>query len=196
MVQTNDIEIRTALHEKKLKAYRSAPNTIVVDELGLLHAKARIDIAVIDGSVHGYEIKSSLDTLNRLPAQLEFYAQCLEKLTIVCGSRHIERVDELAPKWCGILKAEKGDRGAIKFKTVRRAGLNTLVDPVQLAHLLWRSEAIALLSRFETNKRLLNKPRKDLYEALAAVMTVPQLTNAIREFMQVRRAWRYPLRLA
>ena len=43
---------------------------------------------------------------------------------------------------------------------------------------------MALLSRFDARKKTLNKPRRELYEALAAVMTVPQLTTAIREFMQ------------
>jgi hypothetical protein len=190
MSQTNDIEIRRALHGKKLSAYRTAPDTIVVDELGLAHAKARIDVAVINGCVHGYEIKSSVDTLNRLPAQLELYSQCLKKLTLVCAPRHVEKVVRIAPQWCGILEAEKGARGAVKFTTVRRTGLNEQIDPVQLAHLLWRPEAVDLLSRFETRKKILNRPRKELYEALAEVMTIPQLTVAIREFMQLRQAWR------
>jgi hypothetical protein len=190
MSQTKDIEIRKALHCKKLSAYRTAPDTIVVDELGLVHAKARIDVAVINGCVHGYEIKSSLDTLNRLPAQLELYSQCLRKLTLVCAPRHVEQIEKIAPEWCGILVAEKGARGAIKFRTVRRTGSNAQIDPVQLAHLLWRPEAVALLSRFESRKKMLNRPRNELYEALAEVMTVRQLTVAIREFMQLRRAWR------
>jgi hypothetical protein len=196
MSQTKDIEIRSALHKKKFKAYHAASDTLVVDELGLSHAKARIDVAVINGCVHGYEIKSSLDTLSRLPAQLEFYTQCLERLTLVCAPRHIEHVEEIAPDWCGILMAEKGARGGIKFSTVRRASLNMLIDPVQLAHLLWRQEAVTLLSRYEVDKKALNRPRKQLYETVAALLTVPQLTTAIREFMQLRRAWRDPRVLA
>jgi hypothetical protein len=192
MGQTKDIEIRTALHRKKLSAYRAAPDTIVVDELGLSHAKVRIDVAVINGCVHGYEIKSGLDTLNRLPGQIELYGQCLEKLTLVCAPRHIEKVEKIAPQWCGIIMAEKGARGAIAFTTVRRTGSNAQINAVQLAHLLWRPEAVTLLSRFESGKKILNRPRKELYEALAAVMTVPELTAAIREFMQLRRAWRCP----
>jgi len=196
MYHTNDIEIRTALHGKKLSAYRQAPDTIVVDELGLSHAKVRIDVAVINGCVHGYEIKSDLDTLNRLPAQLKLYSQCLEKLTLVCAPRHIGQVEKISPFWCGILKAEKGARGAVKFSTVRRAASNPEIDPVQLAHLLWRPEAVALLSRFESQRRILSKPRKQLYVALAEFMTVPQLTTAIRDFMRLRRAWRGPLKRA
>jgi hypothetical protein len=192
MAQTKDFEIRRALHAKKLGAYRAAPDTIIVDELGLSHAKVRIDIAVINGCVHGYEIKSGLDTLKRLPAQLELYGKCLEKLTLVCAPRHIEQVEKIAPDWCGILKAEKGARGAVTFTSVRRSGSNTHIDAVQLAHLLWRPEAVALLSRFELQKRILNKPRRELYEALAGLMTIPQLTAAIRGFMQQRRAWRGP----
>ena len=46
---------------------------------------AVFDIAVINCSIHGYEIKSDLDTLMRLPQQLEFYAMTLQKLTLVVG---------------------------------------------------------------------------------------------------------------
>src|SRR3954469_3371326 len=110
MNATKDLEIRAALHKKKLGVFHNAPNTIVVDELGLSHAKARIDVAVINGCVHGYEIKSSLDTLERLPAQLDLYVQCLEKLTLVCAPRHIERVEAMSPSWAGIIEANKGSR--------------------------------------------------------------------------------------
>jgi hypothetical protein len=190
MPQTTDIEIRTALHGKKLKSFRTALDTIVVDELGLSHAKARIDVAVINGCVHGYEIKSSLDTLERLPTQLDLYVQCLEKLTLVCAPRHIERVEAMSPSWAGIIEANKGSRGAITFSTLRRGSVNPEIDPVQLAHLLWRPEAVELLARFDVDKKLLNKSRKQLYSMLAELMTVSQLTAAIREFMQRRHTWR------
>ena len=192
MPQTRDSEIRVALHRKKLCAYQSAPNTIVVDELGLSHARARIDIAVINGCVHGFEIKSSLDTLQRLPMQLALYSQCLEKLTLVCAPRHIATAEKLVPYWCGIILAEKGARGAVSFETVRRTGTNQEIDPVQLAHLLWRSEALTLLSRLAADHKMMKRPRRDLYRELAALMTVSQLTTAIREFMQLRRVWRGP----
>ena len=192
MAQTRDNDIRVALHSKKLCAYRALPNTIVVDELGLSHARARIDVAVINGCVHGFEIKSSLDTLERLPAQLSLYSQCLEKLTLVCAPRHAASAEKLAPDWCGIMIAKKGSRGAISFETIRRTGTNAGIDPVQLAHLLWRPEALTLLSRLDPGHKMTKKPRKALYSELAALMTVPQLTASIREFMQLRRAWRGP----
>jgi hypothetical protein len=192
MIKSKDPEIRLALHKKKLRPYRAASDTIVVDELGLSHAKVRIDVAVINGCVHGYEIKSSEDTLNRLPVQLDFYTQCLERLTLVCAPRHIEKVKKMAPSWCGMIEADKGKRGGINFTTVRRASTNPDVDPVQLAHLLWRPEAVVLLARLAPDKKLDKLPRKELYKSLSELMSVQQLTAAIREFMQHRQTWRYP----
>jgi hypothetical protein len=39
-------EIRAALHRKALRAFHRCNDTLVIDELGLAHAKARIEIAV------------------------------------------------------------------------------------------------------------------------------------------------------
>jgi len=191
MLATNDTDIRKALHAKKLRNFKGVPRTIVVDELGLAHAKVRIDVAVINGCIHGYEIKSSLDTLGRLPAQLDLYAQCLEKLTIVCATRHLTKIEILAPAWAGIVVASKGVRGGIRFSTVRRTGVNPGIEAAQLAHLLWRGEAIELLKRRGIPEKALRAPRKELYQALAQLMTISELTEAIREFMVLRPRWRY-----
>jgi hypothetical protein len=190
MTATKDIEIRAALHDKKLSALRNAPNTIVIDELGLSHAKVRIDVAVINGCVHGYEIKSSLDTLERLPVQVELYAQCLEKLTLVCAPRHVDKALDAIPDWCGVLEVKKGTRGGMSFTRVRKAAINPRVNAVQLAHLLWRPEALALVSRLDVSEKFTKMPRKELYEIIAAHLSIKQITTAIREFMQLREAWR------
>lgn len=190
MLATNDTDIRAALYAKKLRSFRDAPRTIVVDELGLAHAKVRIDVAVINGCIHGYEIKSSLDTLDRLPTQLDLYAQCLEKLTIVCAARHLTKIDILAPPWAGIVVASKGVRGGIHFSTVRRTRFNLGIEAAQLAHLLWRNEAIELLKRLGVPEKTMRVPRKELYQALAQLMTISELTEAIREFMVLRPKWR------
>ncbi|MEI9915129.1 MAG: sce7726 family protein [Methylovirgula sp.] len=144
----------------------SLQRTLVIDELGLAHAKARIDVAVINGCVHGFEIKSAVDTLTRLPQQLELYEECLEKLTIVCADKHIAGVRELAPRWCGITKATKGPRGAIVFTTVREPKRNPNIQAYRLAHLLWRSEAVAILTQTNASPKVLRAPRKTLYKSL------------------------------
>lgn len=186
----NETTIRSALYRKKLRRLQAMPDTLVIYELGLAHAKSRIDVAVINGCVHGYEIKSGQDTLNRLPSQIKTYQDTVEKLTIVCASKHVDGVTKLAPTWCGILEARQGPRGAVHFHTVRRGRRNPKVNPVMLAHLLWRPEVITLLSLCGLPAKNLRKPRKQLYELLAERLTLKEITASIQEFMQTRQAWR------
>ncbi|WCK80147.1 sce7726 family protein [Agrobacterium fabrum] len=190
MLATNDQEIRAALHHKKLRSYQKAGSAIIVDELGLSHAKVRIDVAVISAEVHGFEIKSSLDTLDRLPGQLGFYSKGLSRLTLVCADKHLAKAERIVPDWCGLILAEKGSRGGITFETVRRARANPSVDAIQVAHLLWHSEAAELLAGFGASPRELKRSRLQLYIDLAAQMPIADLIAAIRKFMAQRSTWR------
>jgi hypothetical protein len=190
MPVSTDSEIRSALHRKTLKRMHARPDTLVFDELGLAHASVRIDIAVLDGCLHGFEIKSAVDKLSRLPLQLRLYEECLEKLTIVCAERHLAAVLKIAPSWCGIIEATKGPRGAIDFNTARRPRHNPNVQPDKLAHLLWRPEVIQLLERMNTPRHILKKPRALLCKHLAELLTIEEITSFIREFMLLRKNWR------
>jgi hypothetical protein len=187
---TTDHDIRNALHAKRLGHLKSSGDVLVVDELGLAHAKSRIDVAVINGCVHGYEIKSAQDTLARLPSQLGTYRETLERLTVVCASKHVKGVIRLTPEWCGIIEARQGARGAIHFHSVRRTLKNPELQPCMLAHLLWHSEAVSLLSHFKLPPRELRRPRKHLYTMIAELMTPKEITASIRHFMGLRPTWR------
>lgn len=190
---TRDADIRVALHAKRLRRVRAQPDTLVIDELGLAHAKSRIDVAVINGCIHGYEIKSAQDTLDRFATQLDIYRQTLHKLTIVAAPKHIPGVMSHAPDWCGVIAAEQGRRGAIRFHSIRNAVANPDINPVMMAHLLWRDEVVELLGRAGYAPKELRRPRRQLYEMLCEAMTVSEITAAIRAFMAQRRTWRDPL---
>ncbi|WP_283807951.1 DUF2130 domain-containing protein [Bradyrhizobium macuxiense] len=58
-----DRDVRQALHRKVLKERHGDADTLVLDELGLRHGTCRVDIAVVNGYLHDYEIKSDADTL-------------------------------------------------------------------------------------------------------------------------------------
>jgi hypothetical protein len=190
MSHSTDPEIRAALHRKALRAFHRCNDTLVIDELGLAHAKARIDVAVINGCMHGFEIKSAADTLTRLPQQLGLYEECLEKLTIVCADKHIAGVRQLVPTWCGITTVVKGPRGGIVFITVREPKRNPNIQPYRLAHLLWRSEAVAILTQANASPKVLRAPRKTLYKSLAAKFSVAEITAFIKQSMALRQGWR------
>lgn len=185
-----DIDIRKALHTQKLKAYHSCSNTIVVDELGLAHGKNRIDIAVFNGCLHGYEIKSSKDNLERLPDQLSIYRMCLEKLTLVVAPNHLDKVFSISPLWCGILLADKGPRGGVNFSTIRRAQKNPEINAVSLAHLLWKKEAIALLDKLGVGINKQKLSRVELYSQLSQFVSIGELSAWIKEQFMKRETWR------
>ena len=184
---TDDAAIRAALYRKRFRRHKDA---LVVNELGLAHAKSRVDVAVINGCIHGYEIKSDRDTLSRLPRQLDIYRQTLQRLTIVTACRHAEKVFSRTPEWCGVIKAEQGPRGGISFQTIRPATKNPDTDPVMLAHLLWRDEVVELLSRFDFAPKELRRPRAQLYKMLSEVLTTSEIASSIKHVMARRRVWR------
>jgi hypothetical protein len=187
---TTDADIRHALHTKRLRRLKTHPDTLVIDELGLAHAKSRIDVAVINGCIHGYEIKSGKDTLDRLATQIGIYRQTLQKLTFVAAPKHVENIVTQIPEWCGVITAEQGPRGAINFYVVRNAVANPDIDPVMMAHLLWRDEVIDLLDRAGYAPKDLRRPRKQLYELLCEAMTLREIASAIRSVMAQRQIWR------
>ncbi|WFU51788.1 sce7726 family protein [Sinorhizobium terangae] len=188
--RTTDADIRSALHAKRLRRAKAHPDTLVIDELGLAHARSRIDVAVINGCIHGYEIKSAKDTLDRFETQIDTYRQTLQKLTIVAAPKHITSIMGHAPEWCGVIAAERGPRGGISFHVLRNAAQNPEIDPVMMAHLLWRDEVVELLDHAGYAPKDLRRPRKQLYEMLCEAMTLREIAASIRTFMAQRQTWR------
>ena len=182
--------IRYALRHNYLRRFGTRRDTLVVDELGLVHARGRVDLAVINRHVHGYEIKSAVDSLRRLPGQLEVYRQALQTLTLVVDARHFSTIAETVPEWCGIILVAVGPRGGIRFRRARKSGMNPDVDPFKLAHLLWHGEARTALAERGVSRGDLRAPRKDLYRLLVEQVSVRELTCLIRQSMVRRGAWR------
>ena len=186
----SESDIRLAIRRKLSWHHRLRSDTVVIDELGLAHARSRIDIAVINGYIHGYEIKSAKDDLGRLTRQLEVYRKTLQKLTIVAASKHRPKLWSELPSWCGVVEVEQGPRRGIKLNLIRSARLNPEVDSVMLAHLLWRREVLDVLGRFGFAPKDLRRPRKQLYEMLCERLTAREITYEIRKSMVHRQEWR------
>jgi len=190
MKETTDQEIRSAFHAKKLASHHNNHDTIVIDELGVAHGKNRIDIAVVNGFIHGYEIKSSKDTLSRFSLQLESYMQCFEKLSFIAAEKHIEDIVYQTPDWCGIILVEKGPRGGINFTTIRKEKRNPDISPFAMAHFLWKNEAIGILKSLGADKSMLKGTRATIYKHLSHMITVPELSAKIKMFFMSREEWR------
>jgi hypothetical protein len=184
-----DLDIRRALLLKMKQLHYKEPDTRVVEELGLCQGNARVDIAVVNGSLHGYEIKSERDTLNRLPSQCETYNRSLDFVTIVASSAHLEKIRKLVPGWWGIWTAQA--RGSRLQLQVERAGQrNPTVIPLAMAQLLWREEALQVLEEAGAAEGLRNKTRNQIWQRLTEALTTNQLGDAVRSKLKARQHWR------
>src|SRR5690606_8431363 len=104
--------IRQLLRETELSHYLNDADSKVVEELELPVAGARIDMAVINGSLHGFEIKSASDTLQRLPGQIEAYTKVFDYLSIVTEVKYENKILDFVPSWIGIYVCQ--DKKGIK----------------------------------------------------------------------------------
>lgn len=187
---TRDRDVRAAVRSKVLADHIADPAVLVLDELGLEHGACRVDIAVINGSIHGYELKSDSDTLARLPQQVEIYSRALDKSTLVVGERHVNSARLLLPDWWGIKVTCTGRRGAVHIETERLAATNPSISPFHVAHLLWRNEAMDILNQLNVPKKELRGSRVQMYELLSRLLTPAQLRGYVREALKRRTSWR------
>jgi hypothetical protein len=188
----NDAEIRQNFHRKILRRQHIRNDTLVIDELGLNHGRCRADIAVVNGHLVGYEIKSNSDSLRRLREQVKAYSAIFDRAFIVVGDRHIDKIQNSIPEWWGVIISSRGPKGAINFNMTRRSQMNRSIDPVSVARLLWRNEAIEILHQKKLTPRMLRQPRAVLYKYLAELLNICELRKDIRKYLQKRRNWRCP----
>lgn len=189
-MKTRDIDIRTSLHFVLKKEHKEEPDTLILDELGLCQGDARIDVAVVNGAINGYEIKSESDTLERLPRQCEVYNKVFDTVTILTASRFIEGIIDIIPEWWGVTRVEMEEDGVVHFYPFRDPQRNTQIDPFAVAQLLWRDEALGILKERGLQKGLVSKPRNVLWDALAKQLPLKELQDEVRRCLKARPRWR------
>ncbi|HEY9261178.1 sce7726 family protein [Chitinophaga sp.] len=180
--------IRKLLRTTQLSHFLEDPNSKVVEEFTLPVAKARIDVAVINGSIHGYEIKSASDTLQRLPSQIEAYTKVFDYLSVVTENKYYEKIVACVPSWVGIIVCD--DKNGIKsIKQLRKPRLNKRTEGFFIAKLLWRDELIDSLIEHKIPFR-----KKDrnwlLCEALSSHLDSNAISFIVREKLKTRGDWK------
>jgi hypothetical protein len=141
-----DREIRAYIHSTYLRRYKT-DGSHVVEEMGLSAHAARIDIGVINGQLVGYEIKSDRDNLDRLPGQMQVYSQIFDRLTVICGPKHEQKLNAWLDEhfaYCGLMVTQPSPLGG-ELREVRPATQNPARKGYAIASLLWHEEAKQLL---------------------------------------------------
>lgn len=190
MFTTDDQNIRLILKEHLEICHAKDEKVRIIEELGVHHGTARIDIAVVNGIMHGYEIKSDKDTLQRLPEQMDIFNAVLDKITLVVGRRHLYEAINMVPDWWGIMAARITTTGSVKINLIRKADYNKEQNSVSVARLLWREEALRILEENGEAKGFYSKPRDVIYKKLATVLDLKTLGDKVKESIFLRTDWR------
>lgn len=180
-----DQDIRAALHSELLLKYPPDSKTVIVHELGLCRGRVRVDVAVVNGILHGYEIKSDRDNLRRLRGQVEYYSKTLDRATLVVGQRHFTKALEMLPDWWGIITVQRGSQ-SLRLKTHRLGHRNPRRDPRSLVELLWLEDAVALLDDHQLARGIRGKPRKIVWDRICEYFTPDDIGKAVRESLRAR----------
>jgi hypothetical protein len=182
-----DYEIREALKSELRET--NVSGSLILDEVGLCQGEARVDVAVVNGSLHGYEIKSEVDTLARLQKQAHIYSLVLDTVTLVTPQRHLEDSLCLIPDWWGVTSVQAEGSG-IAFEVFRKPSQNACIDSLALAQLLWKDETLLLLQMQGVTRGIKHRPRRELWKILTTLISLDELRSAVRDTLKARTNWK------
>ena len=140
----------------------------------VIHGSRADVLAITEGAVLGFEIKSDNDTYARLKTQIKDYESFCDRCYVVVGESHIH-VAEYVPEYWGIIVVNEEnvivDRDASpcpKFK------INNQLD------ILWRNELLNIQLK-EGIPKLMNKRRREIYKRLIDTAGEPVIKADICE---------------
>jgi hypothetical protein len=186
-----DADIRKLLVESFCKVDEYIrEDTIFVNEMDICGGLSRVDIAVINGKLHGYEIKSKQDNLDRLPLQVESYCRVFDTMSIVAYESHLEGLKVIVPSWWGI-KCISEKKGKAVLKSVRKEKINKGIDIQAVALLLWKPEMVDLLTTYGNISRgFASKSREQLSKMIVNNVNCCVVNDYVKGALKSRSNWK------
>jgi hypothetical protein len=181
-----DADVRAAVKQRLSGIYAGDPDTRIVDEMGIWSGTVRIDIAVINRELSGFELKSDSDTLQRLPYQIKIYSKVFDRVSLVVGTRHHERALALIPSWWGCMTATMRE-GKVVLKRARKGRRNPAPDPSVVAAMLWKDEAVQILDAHGLAKGWRTKPVAEIRRRLVSELSFTELAGHMRSALKARK---------
>lgn len=181
-------EILSAV-ETSLRRQHRRRQTVYRREWSIGVGATRIDIAAINGSITGCEVKSAQDNFARLQSQARLYSAVLDTaILVVEGEAAATHAEGLIPEWWGLWSASETAQGT-GLDVVRAPALNPAPDALSIAQLLWRDEAFGVLDRRGDSAGLRKATRWRLWQALADQLPLAVLQREVRQAIKARPDW-------
>jgi hypothetical protein len=183
----NDNKVRMLLLNELNDLYGDCDDTRIINELGLDFGASRVDVAVVNGIMHGYEIKSDLDNLIRLPRQMAYYNRAFERMTIVVSRKYLSEVKEIVPHWWGIKMVSANQTRLIDIRKGRRVSNQ---DPMIIIKLLWKKELEGLIDHLGLSKSLKKMRKNQLLSLLNQEADFSVIRSYVYTILKQRQNWR------
>lgn len=139
-----DLDVRHALHEAVTRQVKGAPHVLVPEVDIRWTVPARMDALLVSHRIYGFEIKSDVDSLSRLPRQILAYNAAVERAVLVVGDRLLAPATDLVPDWWTIWRARWRDDRVV-IHEVRRGRLNPAPNVHAVTMFLLRDDLLAAL---------------------------------------------------
>lgn len=191
-LQLNDATMRKAYVAHLARLNEAAGGSYkVFGEVGVAHGAARLDLLIVKPGqplFMGVEIKSDVDTLNRLPLQIKQFGKVCTHMTLVVGQKHLIPGMAMIPEWWGLVLVSSNLDGSISLKSIRDPQPNPRPSPMWLARMLWRDELISLLGALGLGKGATGRHHK-LADRLVDAVPLSQLLGIVTQTMVNRQEW-------
>jgi hypothetical protein len=180
---TRDTDIRSVLMCELGQRFPDPSHDLILQEFGC--NTSRIDVAVVNGSLHGFEIKSDSDSLARLLGQVEQYGRVFDFVTLICGRKLFSAARQIVPKWWG-LRVAKIENGVVALTEIRRPKQNPSQDKAALARMLWKDEALRCLRRNGYRSVTSKNSAEEIWNEAATRLEVQTLADEARSAIKAR----------
>jgi hypothetical protein len=122
---------------------------------------SRTDFLVINGDTKSFEVKSKIDTLNRLSKQVIDYGDVFEYNTVVIDKCHLNKVVKLLPEYYGIWYYEKN-----KKIVYQEAKYSPKINPLEQLGLFNKKELLKSFNSFDIDFILKTNQPADINQSL------------------------------
>jgi len=162
-------------------------NAVLINELPVANSSRtkfsrRVDIAVANGKLFGFEIKSEFDSLDRLEGQIELYGRRFDKVFVVCADKFTDKVLEMTNSAVAVIEFESLGNG-LQFKMKRRGRVELKKKPEELLSFVNKKDILGELRRrksdFDTGLS-----RQELYSICGGVLTLQEVRSLSLETLK------------
>lgn len=155
-------------------------STGLLEEFRMPRPSARIDLAVVNGELAGFEIKSDADKLTRLSLQVPAFSRFFDRVSIVTTFKHLDEARRRVPAWWGLIIYRHDGT----FNIARKGRRNAHIDVRSLLFALSAAEIAALASL--SGMPIKNQKKDEMVDAVATGINHSAICRHARDIIRLR----------